>query len=439
MRRYEEIIREAELLASPPAAVVAYLEGRSQRLLADRFCYEGDEALEQALLGRQDALIDLALAQHCRHAETAKTLFFRDGAGPGLRLAVLTNRTMVTALMGSFPGDLFDGDKAALVSYLSGASETERSALFENPSLNSAFLSDFLDGDECWIALDEPKQLAALHSLQQNMRMHTEYKGNRYDDGWDNYQHSRVFDSAWKLAGRVPTTPQWAAALSALYDKMPTVAISIDDPMALAERWQASAPEQTKNENYHQSHGYLNDYQGVRHGLARLARRKPSCNRTAMFSSDDPAVRCAVYSDTELKAEFMQQAYERDGALAYNYLVRNARYWDRPEARAALQEMARNVDSKRGDGDMDSISLYGALEEKFSAEHPEWFAEEATEDADPSELPATKGDLEQLESNLSAPAYAVADVGSTLAALNKKVGFVFWFSLGALVASVVRF
>ncbi|MFM7630829.1 MAG: hypothetical protein ACKO43_03340 [Alphaproteobacteria bacterium] len=82
MRDYKNIIKEAELLASSPEAVVAYLKERDSQ--------DGDDELEQALLRLNHPLIDLALAQYGRSLDVLKTLFHR-GQLP-LKVAVLANQ-----------------------------------------------------------------------------------------------------------------------------------------------------------------------------------------------------------------------------------------------------------------------------------------------------------------------------------------------------------
>ena len=62
MRSFEEVIREARLLASSPESVASYLEERAGRLAENGVLNEGDEELEAALLARGHPLIDLLLA-----------------------------------------------------------------------------------------------------------------------------------------------------------------------------------------------------------------------------------------------------------------------------------------------------------------------------------------------------------------------------------------
>ncbi|MGX0607925.1 hypothetical protein ACUXAD_003090 [Ralstonia pickettii] len=70
VRTFQSIVDEARLVASPPDAVVRYLEERGAELVKHPYMETTDEAFEQALLDRHDPLIDLALARWCKYDVT---------------------------------------------------------------------------------------------------------------------------------------------------------------------------------------------------------------------------------------------------------------------------------------------------------------------------------------------------------------------------------
>ncbi|MFC6674016.1 hypothetical protein [Marinobacterium aestuariivivens] len=273
MRRVEDTIKEAELIASSPEAVAAYLKERGSRLSADELAEEGDEEFEKSLLDRENTLIELALARHCRHSDTAKTLFFKEPTEMALRLSVLSNRVIGRDDLGMFPRILFDHD-GQLASYLGTASDQELLALFENPKLEDDFLQGFLEGGAYWQAISERQRLIALVALSTNDRMKTPYDDS-YMDGFAEYNsYEKVFGAAWKLAATAPVSRQWASVLSKLYYQVFPEAHSIDKPLELAARWFPQDEESSKRESEHNERGYLSDYQGVRKGLAKLALSK---------------------------------------------------------------------------------------------------------------------------------------------------------------------
>jgi hypothetical protein len=437
VRSNDDVILEAWLLASAPEAVASYLRKRGERLAADTFIREGDEELEEALLARNEPLIDLALARYCRYSDTAKKLFYKENAALAIRLSVLSNRCLY-GLTCWLPVRLFDRDEALLASYLASAELEEFNALFENPKLHDLFLSQFLDGDGHMKGLDEARQLAAIHALSRNERMRTEYDGDLYEDGFGAYSYGTVFTAAWKLATWAPTTPQWAVALNSLYDKLLPEMHSSDAPLEIAIRWLPQDPQQIKQEAHFSEDGYLSDYQGVRRGLAKLALSKDSSLTETLLASDDIALRCAAYAFCDLTTEAIEKAFENDGPLAYMQLVDNPRLWRQDANRQALHNMAWAVTKQDRHSDMSALQIHENNCERYRKEYPEWFWSGGMLEDDPLDKPATVSDLNILYSKFDLPFAMIDRVDYVLGKLNSKVGFVWWFSLGALAMSFVR-
>jgi hypothetical protein len=170
--------------------------------------------------------------------------------------------------------------------------------------------------------------------------MKNPYVAKGPDDGYSDYMYNAVFDDAWKLAARVPTTRPWANALCWLFDNMVTTSFSrIENPLELAARWRLdltdadAIEEETKSVRL----GWLSSYQRVRKGLARLALKKDPKVLTTLLSSDDLAFRCAAYAEGSLTPEQLSAAQERDGALEFNEI----RF--RPTAERPRQEWGGTV------------------------------------------------------------------------------------------------
>ena len=429
MRTYEETLREAKLLASSPETIAAYLEKRGRRLAADRFLDEGDEELEKALLAVNHPLVDLSLARHCRFAETARLLFFREPASLALKLAVLANRVVGGSAFSYFLKDLFEQDEGKLSSYLASASDEELYALFENPKINDSFLRDFLEGKACWRELSEARRMTALVALHRNERMKTPYDRS-FMDGYAEYNYGAVFDAAWKLAERLPITPQWASVLHWLYVPLQPDAFSVKEPLEVAARWFPQTPEQVDQEEQRLS---FSPYRGVRRGLAKLALSKSSTLAPKLFESDDVAFRCAAYAYADLSVEQISSAYERDGELAFEEMVHNQDLWKREATRIALHAVAWSVVNNDKHSDLMAANVFNGVRDRFAKSHPDWFRDEENFTPEPSEEPATKSDIEALASRLSGSASTVQQMKTLLETINGRVGFVWWFSLGTLI------
>ena len=438
MRAFEEVIREARLLASSPELVASCLEERAGRLAENGILDEGDEELEAALLARGHPLIDLALAQFCRHSKTAKALFFREPANQAVRFAVLTNQVVGGSLFGCLPTNLFDQSKERLAAYLAAADLNEITALFQNPKVEDSFLRDYLEGDECWKALNEDRQIGSLQALHRNPRIKTPYNSD-FMDGYAEYSYGAVFHAAWKLAVNSPVNQRWATALNWLYDSLEPNAFSIDDPLDVAKRWFPQTPEDIEHDQKRKSSGFLSSFQGVRTGLAKLALSKDSSLKANLLASEDIAFRSAIYAHSDLTAMQINQAYENDGELAFEQLVHNKVLWRRADTRQALHDVAWAVVRNDKQSDLMAANIFNGVRDRFAKEHPDWFRDDEEFQPEPSSEAATKGDIEALASIIATAPSSIQQLQGLLKTINSRLGWVWWFALGALVTNFGHF
>lgn len=445
MRSYQTIINQARFLVSPTEIVENFLEQRAARLKKDRFEDEGDEEFETALLSRNDALINLALARFCRHESTAQALLTgsqgSDIQSQAIRLSVLSNETLAGGPFAYFPKRLFGG-KEQLAAWLSKTGDEEIVVLFNNPQLDDSFLTDFLEGDECWQAMSEKGRFAALSALSSNKRMKSAYDSS-YMDGYAEYSYGAVFSAAWKLAETAPTTPQWARTLCWLYDQLQKDAFSIKNPLELAARWfpDPADAELSKQEREEVERGYLSHYQGVRKGLGMLALETKS-SLAELLASADPAFRSAAYAAGDLTPEQIAAAYDKDGELAFNQAAHNRSLWRRAPTRQALHDIAWAIVKNDKHSDLMAANIYNGIKDNITKEHPDWFHDDEEYNPEPADKPATKEDLQQLADQLATPntnGSALEQVKQSIQTLNSRIGWVWWFSLGALVASFKHF
>lgn len=429
-RGYQQVVKEAELLASSPDAIAEELRLAADRTKDAPFDSEIDDVMEQALLALNSPRVDIALAQYCYHLKTARSLFFRTPPSPALRLAVLSNRTLGRQSLGMDPLHLFDRNEEALRAFLSEASHQELAALFRNPTLDDFFLSDLLGGNAGWLSLGEERQRFVVMALSNNPRIKEAYD-NRFMDGWAEYRHQSVFDAAWKLAETAPVTEAWARALRVLYERLLPNSYSIENPLGVADRWRSPAAEGAEVDN-----GFLTNLAGVREGLARLAICQQRAKSASLLEHEDVAFRSAAYAVGDLTPEQMTKAYERDGELAFNSMVFNERLWRIEASRAALRELAWAVVNNDDKADLMAANIFNSREESYRSKYPAWFKdEENASEPEPSEMPATKADLEAVAANLSQVVAVYSQLRELLTTVNSRVGFVWWFSLGALIGA----
>jgi hypothetical protein len=439
MRSYTLLINEAELMARSPEGVYDWFKDYGTRI--GFFTEEIDDDTEKALRSRNEPLIDLAIARFTKSGNGAEILFTRarhaeptDAHARAVRLAALSNQV----IGGSFdriPGALFSEGEEGVVAWLSGAELPELSALFQNPRIDKCFLREFLEQSAPWQALDEDRLVHAMYSLVRNPRMRAEYDGDM--DGLSEYNHNSVFHVAWKLAETVPVTPRWASILGHILNGMPEGS-AVKDPLTIAERWRAPADDKdaAEEETKYEKGGYLSNYQLVRSALAKadIDGRRGRAER--FLSSEDPAFRAAAYSTMELSVEQIKAGFERDKNLAVNLCQRNDWLWRDAEKRRALHDVSWAI-LDFNDSHMDSANTFNYLEEQQKLKNPSWFSE--AELVEQAELPPTKADISAvIEAGERTREAWLEPIATALVAMNKRVSVIWWFSLGALVASVWR-
>lgn len=89
------------------------------------------------------------------------------------------------------------------------------------------------------------------------------------------------------------------------------------------------------------------------------------------------------------------------------------------------------------DNHMDSANTFNYLKEQQKLKNPSWFNE--TELVEQAELPPTKADIiAVIEAGDQTREAWLEPIATALVTMNKRVSVIWWFSLGALVASVWR-
>ncbi|WP_050781519.1 hypothetical protein [Burkholderia lata] len=430
VRSFNSVVDEARLVASPAETVAKYLEDRGVQVAKQPFSDTVDEQFEQALLERHDPLIDLALARWCCYLPTGRALLAAN-AGDGthalaIRLSLLSNVAVGASFMSNGPMEFFANSP---MDWFPSATDEELTAFFKNPSLSNEFFEAFFNGGPSWTCLSEPQRLTALRAVTGNPRMRIPYD-QAFADGYAEFLHNKVFEAAWNMATTVPNTRVWAFTLGWLFDVLLPVGHGIDDPLTSAARWTPDDDEGIK-------HGSLSSFQNVRKGLARLALAKNAKRTDEFLTSDDPALRAAVYASSPLSTDQIACAVERDGAMGFDEMVRNTKLWREQEHRDALRAASWVVINADSHSDLLPHNLFTRMRERMEHEHPSWFSNVVACDPDDLDLPATRADMHRVLETLtgSNTGLGLQQVSASIQALNKRLGWVWWFSLGALLAT----
>ena len=435
MRGYKALIQEAELMAMSPELVSEFLKLRARQPKSEAHNDHVDEDVEEALRERGEPLIDLALARYGRHLEVLSVLFQSAAPGSPVRLACLSNAVSRRERFSlRFPLGLFGREPESMATWLLSASDRELAALFENQTLNDSFLQGLLEREKGWESIDDDKLCLIVSFLYSNPRMR-KMREDDWLDAYDDFGEERLFCAAWKLAETAPTTDSWAESLGWLYEHLQPTAL-IQEPLGLAARWRANlaAARADEREAKDYSIGYLSDRARVRKGLARLALLGRRTSQAELLLSDDVAFRAAAYFAGNLTADELGAGYERDGALAFNEAISNLALWRHETTRAALRDIAEKV--VRGDKHSDprAARQFALMKADVRAKHPAWFTEEDGKD----QVPATKADLSVIVSHMERQSLGLDASSQGLRALTTQTSWILWFSLGALVASLLN-
>ncbi|MFZ6761024.1 hypothetical protein ACO0K9_27805 [Undibacterium sp. Ji50W] len=451
MRGHNILITEAELIASTSERVYSILEIRAAR--RDRNDPGFDMEVEKALLDRKDPLIDLALARFGKYNETMETLFKKfSGIDLGqtreraLRLAVLANEHLDGVLnFDCIPNALFGYNPDGIFLWLSKASDEELFAMFGNPALNESFLRDFLEGKASWQAMGDERRQTALRALANNKRMGKQYSGDM--DGYAEFLHGQVFSATWKLAETLPATKGWAVILGNLLSKTRCEPFHAGDPLLIAERWRPAiddAAGQTEEDELAKN-GYAWGYTLVRKSLAHLAAKTKPDLRKELLKHRDPAIRDAIYTFYDMTSDEVLAAYYIDKNLAVNSCQQNDYVWRRPDSRKALHDISWKACGELNNNYLDSANAYNFWEAEKRKSHPDWFKDEEENSEVVVITPVTKADIETLVEAVGSNEHLIREgillatqTGKTVSTILTQLGWVWWFSLGALVASFLH-
>jgi len=348
MRNYKTLIKEAELMAMSPEAVVQFLQSRAI-LPKDKSAPDVvDEDAEQKLQSRQHALIDLALAQYGRHVGVVASLFVALPSKHPIRLAALSNKNIEGKA--SFPIHLF-GDEQKLCQWLAAAPEEEFQALFENPNLSNALLADLLSRRDTWSGVSDDTLRKIVHALLKNERMCAGYQ-KQFSDQWKHFNYTSVSDAAWLLAQTVEPTERWASVLGWLYEKLDAEAPSIKKPLSLVARWRVDTKDKgaLSLQKELNADGNLSHRQRMCKGLGRLALAQNSKLLPTLLKDKDIALRCAGYSSGRMTAVQLKAAFKHDGVLVFDEAIVNPHLWQSDKTRSALWQIAEACDKKEKGG-----------------------------------------------------------------------------------------
>lgn len=425
------LIKEAELVSSSNDYIANYYLNLSKSV-GKIEVLDLDSETEDKLLLRNDAFIDITLAQYCLFHETARKLFEKSFSDNNLtlRLACVSNTSFGRTRWGAYelPLALFQhSNKEDLKAWFTTISSKEIDALFRNETIDDSFLTDFISFENgLWNVLDEVKQLQALHSIYYNSRVGKRYEGPM--DGYAEYLHGKLFSVIWDLAKKLPVEKKWANALGNLLEKTHDSRFEFDS-LAVAERWNVVEPEEKKKQ-------FLSSFESVRFSIYKdIISDLYGKNETNKihYSNEDVAYRACAYVQTDMDEDDIKEAYKKDRLLAIEYMMRNLRLWRNVKTRKVLHDICWDADSTINDSYLDCANMYNWKEEELTKKYPNWFIENNEEDfidEDDKVLTVGLGRGLLQDSNYHQSVELLTEILSTKQVIEKSIKTLKWILYG---------
>ncbi len=395
------IVKAYELSIRSPGEVYEWLSHRQQDASdAER---DWDEETEMALFDRNEPLIELGLAQYSTSHNILRRIFTnRLGLGEGdtaIRLALLRNGRSLRPAAYELPQLLFEdgGGKISMASWLSKASESDISALFSNRTLSKNFLLNFFEQKEVWGAITEKNRRVAIRAFDANSWFSKSYP-SPFLNGDVQDEYMAVFTAAWKLAGTVDTTLDWATSLAVMFGKISWCGPG-KDARTVATRWASPDPA---GEQEAAKLGHLTCWQQIRRRLVAPGRSLTGEPRDEYLKSDDIAVRAGGYRYCQFTPDEIKVLGAGERVLVLDCLLDNPSMWQNNELRGAIYDLCREIDAANEGDTWDNRIRYHRLAEEWSEMQPDWFKDEKSVEYDargalinPDDKPVTVGKFKE--------------------------------------------
>jgi hypothetical protein len=388
-RSSKVLVKEAEFLNASNDFIYKFFKETT------KYSNEIDEILEDKLLLKNDPFLDIVLAQYCQHNNTIFKLFMMavQSNNLALKLACLSNQSFEGSSE-SIPAALFGenqwGDCPLLLNWFKSISSVEIEMLFSNKSINRDWLDSLLEcNNEFWTILTEDQQKNILRSLCKNPVIKDRDIGI-FIDGQSEYNHNRLFHTIWSLSKKLPTSKQYAFALSSLLENTAFVKSSFN-VFEVAKRWDVVDERESKTD----AKLFLNSYELVRFHLYKIVIKDlygDDLSNKDHFDNSDIAYRVCAYSRLKnITIGDMNFILNKDGSLGVNYLLVNENLWMLEESREALKDLCFKADENSRGSDLDCVNSFLIREKEMEELHPKWFIEKIFDESSDDDKPLNLG------------------------------------------------
>ena len=346
-----------KLINSSPEYVFKWLEDNS-----DKIAFECRAELEEALLSRNNSLINLGLALYGIEQEVGYKLFCRDD--DIIKKAVLSGNTV----QGILQSQSWLKSEGLVAQLISEWNEDLLSALFNNPNIEDSMLCGLFEREEKYSSTDDDKWMTLVFYASSNKRLKERYDDTLID-GLNESYYNKVFTSAWWLFDRFPQTELAFNVLSRLSSTLIAERPSDMDVMKVIEKWKP----QTEDENV--------GWSDLREVLVRLIPTYSDMFKS-LKDSDDVALRRGYYKNIDRpQLSDVNEGFKKDSKDFLDSAIYNKVMYQNAEVRTALSQACWDYEPDDVFSRFDYPNYFNGQSARWAREYPEWF-----KDADSGEV-----------------------------------------------------
>jgi len=302
--------RRARLVSASADTVYSELRDFAKNeLKKSRFIFgPPDEVLEMALLGRNEPLIDLALAEFGLQARIVAELWKRTNQGfykndhvrKGVRLGCLSN-CLAPAV--NFSGRIISMEDLKLL-FMSDDTD-EQEAVLTNDSIASNLLVALYEHKEPFAEVSDRDWMRMVIRSSRNGRLNP----NEDSDSGPDLEHWHIHKALFSLLETAPVTEHWVVGLTNVFETLnPAHVASVESGRIrdVLKRWEGVEVKDFKGELQAGYFSGLSMADEFRCLIAALYGRTYEDKKVGTYGSptaNDVAERCAYYGNAKMTAE----------------------------------------------------------------------------------------------------------------------------------------
>lgn len=325
--------------------VIKSLHDYGEKLRANPYGGDGNEALELALLERDDPAINIVLASNATSLDVLASLFSKSKVIPidhaqicylkSLRLATLSNDVSQNLWTTDFPKRVITEDD--LAHFLETGDEDEVYALFENKMVDPHLLEDLYSGTGIFESIASGRRRRIVMATTCNKRLTMEQKSEHGPD----LSFMGIHRKLHGLLATAPVDISWADTLHHLISSLNPFNLPTPDKSVLPilERWTTMGDDRDGYYTELKLTDEIRCLMGAMYG-AHYDRTDPNYELVIDGSvmSEDVAVRCAFYGKGKLDESTMAVGFQRDGSAYVLAAMNNQTMLLTPKLRIIFEE-----------------------------------------------------------------------------------------------------